>query len=82
MTTPSSNPVPAVPAAVEIARELTEDETASDTAAGGDTVGRSDAEADRARAAGEEIPADATRDSDGVPVGDADAAADERRTRD
>jgi hypothetical protein len=82
MTTPSSNPVPTVPAAVELARELTEDETAAATAAGGETVGASDAEADRARAAGEEMPAGATRDSDGVPVGEADAAADERRTQD
>ena len=82
MTTPSSNPVPAVPAALEIARELTEDETASATADGGETVGAGDAEADRARAAGEGIPADATRDSDGVPVGEADAAADVRRTED
>jgi hypothetical protein len=45
----------------------------------GPTVGAGDAEADRARAAGEELPEDVPRDSDGVPVGKDDAEADARR---
>jgi hypothetical protein len=51
-----------------------------DVVPAGETVGASDAEADRARAAGEGLPADATRDSDGVPVGADDAEEDARRT--
>lgn len=78
MTTPSGSNLPAAAAGAFVAGGLTEDET--ETQAPGETVGASDADADRARAAGEDIPTDATRDNDGVPVGDADAAEDARRT--
>jgi hypothetical protein len=78
MTTPGSNPLPAAAVGAYVAGKATEDEI--DVPSGGETVGASDADADRARAAGEEIPADADRDSDGTPVGEADAAQDARRT--
>jgi hypothetical protein len=81
MTTPSSNPTPAVAAGAFVAAGLTEDEARDARArTGGETVGASDADADRARAAGEPIPADAARDDDGVPVGQADAEEDARRS--
>jgi hypothetical protein len=77
MTTPSSSsPVPAAAAGAFVAGQLADDET--EVPAGGEAVGASDAEADRARA-GEEVPADATRDPDGTAVGEADAEADARR---
>ncbi|MEV4622646.1 hypothetical protein AB0J74_28530 [Asanoa sp. NPDC049573] len=78
MTTPSGGNLPAAAAGAFIAGGLTDDETEAPEQ--GETVGASDAEADRARAEGRQIPAGATRDSDGVPVGDADAAEDARRT--
>ncbi|MDG4820674.1 hypothetical protein O7635_02260 [Asanoa sp. WMMD1127] len=62
MTTPSGSNLPAAAAGAFVAGKLTEDET--ETPDAGETVGASDAEADRARAAGEDIPADATRDND------------------
>jgi hypothetical protein len=46
---------------------------------GGEFVGASDADADAARAGQDVDLTDATRDSDGVPVGPADAEADRRR---
>jgi hypothetical protein len=54
-----------------MAGKLADDET--EVPAGGEAVGAGDAEADRARAAGEEVPADVTRDSDGTLAGEADA---------
>ena len=44
----------------------------------GPTVGASDADADAARSGADVDLADATRDSDGVPVGEADLEADKR----
>jgi hypothetical protein len=53
---------------------VADDETG--TEGGGETVGASDAEADAIRAGGDGDLAGAQRDSDGVPVGEADAEAD------
>jgi hypothetical protein len=44
-----------------------------------ETVGADDAKADAARAGADVDLTDANRDSDGVPVGEADAAADRER---
>lgn len=73
MTTPSGTPLPAAAVAGAMAEDQDENRPT------GPTVGAGDAEADRARAAGEEVPDDVPRDSDGVPVGEADADADARR---
>jgi hypothetical protein len=78
VTTPSGSNLPAAAAGAFVAGGRTADE--AETPHTGETVGASDAEADRARAAGEEVPGGADRDSDGVPVGEADAAEDARRT--
>ncbi|PWU43537.1 hypothetical protein DLJ46_30910 [Micromonospora globispora] len=48
---------------------------------GGPVVGADDARADAARAGADTDLTDATRDSDGTPVGDADADADADRAR-
>jgi hypothetical protein len=71
----------ALPIAVPLAAELTEEETkGSGPVENGPTVGASDAEADAARSGGDADLADPTRDSDGTPVGEADLEADRRRS--
>jgi hypothetical protein len=68
MTNPSS--AAGLPLAAETAARLTEQETAENES--GPTVGASDAEADAARSGADADLTNSTRDSDGVPVGEAD----------
>ena len=76
MTNPAS--AAGLPLAAETAARLTEQETPdTDT---GPTVGASDAEADAARSGADADLTDAQRDSDGVPVGEADLEEDNRRS--
>lgn len=64
------------PLGLAAAEELTEDTGERE---GGPVVGADDARADAARAGADTDLTDATRDSDGTPVGDADADADRAR---
>jgi hypothetical protein len=76
MTNPSSGA--GLPLAAAAAARLTEQETAENESE--PTVGASDAEADAARSGADADLTDATHDSDGVPVGEADLEEDKRRS--
>jgi hypothetical protein len=76
MTNPSS--AAGLPLAAAAAAHLTDQET--ETNETGPAVGASDAEADAARSGADADLTDATRDSDGVPVGEADLEEDKRQS--
>jgi hypothetical protein len=76
MTNPSS--AAGLPLAAETAAHLTDQD--NETTESGPTVGASDAEADAARSGADADLTDATRDSDGVLVGDADLEEDKRQS--
>jgi hypothetical protein len=78
MTSSQQSPQ-SLPVAAQVASDLTDDrsrEGAVDQS--GPTVGASDADADAARSGGDVDLGDATRDSDGALVGEADREEDER----
>jgi hypothetical protein len=71
----------ALPLATGLAAELTDDETAAgEPRNAGPTVGASDADADAARSGADADLSQATRDSDGVLVGEDDLEADKRNS--
>jgi hypothetical protein len=74
MTTPSSPQ--GLPIAVPLVAALEDDDVNDERT--GPTVGASDADADAAASGADGTIADATRDSDGVPVGSADVEEDKR----
>jgi hypothetical protein len=76
MTNPSS--AAGLPLAAETAARLTEQD--NETTETGPTVGASDAEADAARSGADADLTQATHDSDGVPVGEADLEADKHNS--
>ncbi|MEV6847024.1 hypothetical protein [Actinoplanes sp. NPDC051411] len=76
MTNPSS--AAGLPLAAETAARLTEQETSDPET--GPTVGADDAEADAARSGADADLTHPRRDSDGVPVGEADLEEDKRRS--
>jgi hypothetical protein len=76
MTNPSS--AAGLPLAAQAAAAFTEQDKAENET--GPTVGESDAEADAARSGADADLTGADRDSDGVPVGDADLEEDKRRS--
>ena len=79
MTSPQGFPLGAPLAAEAVSGRLTDNDE-EETTRQGETVGRSDADADAARS-GADVDLDgAERDSDGVPVGSADADEDARQS--
>jgi hypothetical protein len=76
MTNPSS--AAGLPLAAATAARLTDQEDAENQS--GPTVGASDAEADAARSGADADLTRTTRDSDGVPVGEADLEEDKRQS--
>jgi len=79
VTSPQGFPLGAPLAAEAVSGRLTENDE-EETAQQGETVGRSDADADAARSGADVNLAGAARDSDGVPVGSADADEDARQS--
>jgi hypothetical protein len=78
MTNPSSDA--GLPLAAAAAARRTEEEIDNEKERTGPLVGASDAEADAARSGADADLTGAARDSDGVPVGEADLEEDKRRS--